>query len=77
MTLQASSATADCTMKSYVQALFTPAITAMVFLAENSTLSTVTAVLVILAVIVTEEWRGWCGDVGGGAGGEEDCSHSQ
>ena len=46
-------------MKCDVQALFTTAITAVVFMAENKTLSTVTAVLVILAVIVEEEWRGW------------------
>ena len=46
-------------MKCYVQALFTTAITAMVFMAEKNTLSTVTAVVVVLAVIVADEWRVW------------------
>ena len=46
-------------MECYVQALFTTAITAVVFMAENKTLSTVTAVLVLVAVIVANEWRGW------------------
>ena len=48
-------------MKCYVQALFTTAITAMVFMAKNSTLSTVTAVVVVHAVIIADEWRGWWG----------------